>query len=77
MYELYVSLRALRLFFLSPSAPAALVLLAVFFALDSALAGALEAVVEAGALLAVDAGCGKHVRKHVFFLPALNPVNGP
>jgi hypothetical protein len=52
-------LRDLRLFFLSPSAPAAAAGLATFFdALDSVvLAGALEAV-EAGALPAVEAGLG-------------------
>jgi hypothetical protein len=50
-------LRALRFFFLSPSAPPALLAFAVLLALlASDLAGAFEAVVDAGALLAVDTG---------------------
>ncbi len=56
MYELYVSLRVFLRFFFSPSAPAADLLAVFFAALVPSGLGALEAVVEAGALLAVDAG---------------------
>lgn len=56
MYELYVSLRVFLRFFFSPSAPEGADLAAVFLALPSVLAGALEATVEAGALEAVDTG---------------------
>lgn len=70
MYELYVSLRVLlRFFFFSPSSPVAVdlaVLLAVFLAVfaPASLAGALDAVVEAGALLAVEAGCAALLLDH-------------
>jgi hypothetical protein len=57
MYELYVSLRTFLLFFLS--SPPAEVFFDVFlaaFSLGVVFAGALEAVEEAGAFPAVDAG---------------------
>ena len=56
MYELYVSLRTFLFFFLSSPPAAVLDVFLAAFSLGVVFAGALEAVEEAGAFPAVDAG---------------------